>query len=194
MSILEVAGISAGILAAVAYVPYIRDILNGDAKPERASWLIWVVLAGIAFFSQRTEGARASLWFVGLDGLGALIILLLAIKHGVGGLTRRDKVGLVAAGIGLVLWYVTRHATIALLMTIVVDASGTSLTVLKTYEDPSSETYAMWVMVTIAGILTIVSVGRIDIALLVYPLYIFLANFAVVLAKFVGTTTKRLKI
>lgn len=193
MNLLEAFGISSGVLAAVAYLPYIRDIFKGDAKPERASWFIWVVLASIAFFSQLAEGAKSSLWFTGLDSLGALIIFVLALKYGSGGFTKRDKIGLLAAAVGLLLWYLTRHATVALLMTVIVDASGTFLTVMKTYEDPSTETYAMWMMVTVAGALAMVSVGRLSMTLLVYPFYIFLANFTVVVAKFVGTHKKQLK-
>lgn len=187
---LQTIGIIAGALAGVAYIPYVRDILKGRAKPERASWFIWVVLAGIAFFSQLAEGATSSLWFTGLDSLGALAVFLLALKYGLGGFARRDKIALVAAGIGLTLWYITRHAAIALLMTIIVDAASTILTVLKTYEDPGTETYAMWALVTVAGILAMISVGSLNPTLLVYPFYIFLANFAVVVAKYVGTRAK----
>ncbi|HEX3569144.1 MAG TPA: hypothetical protein VHT70_05750 [Candidatus Saccharimonadales bacterium] len=129
MSILQFIGVASGVLAAVAYVPYVRDIFKGDAKPERVSWFIWVVLACIAFFSQLAEGAHSSLWFTGLDSVGAVVIFLLALRYGAGGFTRRDKIGLLTAGIGLLLWYVTRHAAIALLLTIIVDASGAWLTV-----------------------------------------------------------------
>ncbi|HSX33361.1 MAG TPA: hypothetical protein VLF91_03435 [Candidatus Saccharimonadales bacterium] len=187
MKPLQVIGIVSGVLAALAYLPYLRDILRGDAKPERASWFIWVVLAGIAFFTQMASGATSSLWFTGLDSAGALVVFVLALKYGSGGLTRRDQLGLLAAGVGLLLWYLTRHATIALFMTIIVDASGTVLTVLKTYEHPKTETYTMWLVVTIAGALAMFSVGSWNLSLLAYPFYIFLANLAVVLAKFVGS-------
>lgn len=193
MDILQAIGFAAGILAMIAYVPYIRDILKGDAKPERTSWFIWVVLAIIAFVSQLAEGARSSLWFTGLDSLGAAAIFVLAVKFGVGGFSRRDKIALLAAGAGLVLWFLTRHAAFALLMTIIIDASGTTLTVLKTYEQPETETYTMWVVVTIAAVLTMVSVGRISVVVMVYPLYIFLANFAVVVAKFAGTRRRKIQ-
>jgi hypothetical protein len=191
MSILQFIGVASGVLAAVAYVPYVRDIFKGDAKPERVSWFIWVVLACIAFFSQLAEGAHSSLWFTGLDSVGAVVIFLLALRYGAGGFTRRDKIGLLTAGIGLLLWYVTRHAAIALLLTIIVDASGAWLTVAKTYKNPRTETYAMWAMVALAGVLAMISVGGMNPALLVYPFYIFLANIAVVFAKFAGSYRKR---
>lgn len=190
MNILQLVGVVSGVLAAVAYIPYIRDIFRGDAKPERASWFIWLVLACIAFFSQLAEGAHSSLWFTAFDSVGALVIFLLALRYGAGGFTRRDKAGLLIAGIGLLLWYVTRHAAAALLMTIIVDASGAWLTVAKTYKNPRTETYAMWAMVAAAGVLAVISVGNMAPTLLAYPFYIFLANVAVVVAKFLGTRRK----
>lgn len=184
---LQFLGLAAGLLSLAAVIPYARDILRGSARPERASWFIWLVLAVISFTSQRAEGATNSLWLTALDTVGVAIVFGLSLKYGEGGLTRRDTFALMAAGIGLVLWYSTRHAAFALFITLAIDAVGTSLTVAKTYADPQSETYSMWAMVAVAGILAMLAVGKLDPVLLAYPFYIFLANAAVVVAIAAGT-------
>src|SRR5579859_3201994 len=184
-------GLLAGILAGISYIPYARDILRHRVKPERASWLIWVVLAGIAFFSQLAKGATQSLWLTGLDSLGALTVLLLSLHFGVGGLKRRDVAALIIAAVGLLLWHFTHNALYALLISMGIDAAGTILTVWKTFEDPASETYTMWLLVSIASILALISVGRYNLTLMSYPLYIFMANISVVCAIFVGRHMKR---
>lgn len=186
----EVIGTAAGALAVISYIPYVVDMLRGRAKPERASWVIWTVLILIAFFSQLSKGATDSLWFTGLDSVGVIVILVLSIKYGVGGLARRDVLSLIFAAVGLVLWYFTSDAVYALLITIVIDASATWLTVAKTLEDPSTETYLMWVIICVASTLAMIAVGKFDLVLLAYPFYIFLANFAVVVAKFVAERRK----
>jgi hypothetical protein len=187
---LQVLGLLSGVLSGVSYLPYLRDIFRHTTKPERASWLIWSVLGSIAFFSQLAEGATWSLWLTGIDTLGVLLIFLLSIRFGVGGLTRRDIIALTAAGIGLILWYFTRHASIALLITMLIDAAGAYLTVVKAYEDPGSETLSTWVIVAIAGILGMLAVGQFNLILLSYPFYIFLANFAVAIAMLLGKSKK----
>jgi hypothetical protein len=96
-----------------------------------------------------------------------------------------------AAGLGLILWYFTRNAIYALLITIAVDAIGTSLTVAKTLEHPFTETYTMWVVVSIAGLLATVSVGKLNLTLVAYPFYIFLANGVVATAIYTGRKRKR---
>ncbi len=187
---LQLLGIISGILSGGSYLPYIRDIFKGTTKPERASWFIWATLGVIAFFSQLAEGASWSLWFTALDTLGVFLIFTLSFKYGVGGFNRRDVFALMAAGVGLILWYLTRHAFIALFITMFIDATGAVLTVLKAYEDPGSETLSMWVIIAFAAILAMASVGTFNPVLLAYPFYIFLANAAVVIAILFGRVKK----
>jgi hypothetical protein len=105
----NVLGILAGILALVQFAPYIRDILRRTTRPERATWAIWTTLSGLIFASQVAKGAGASLWMSAAQGLGNLTVLVLALRFGVGGYTRRDIAALILAGIGLVIWGVTKE-------------------------------------------------------------------------------------
>ena len=183
---LVISGYIAGILSAISYVPYVRDIFKGITRPERASWLIWSVLGSIAFFSQLAKGATDSLWLTGVQTFGVLLVFLLSIKFGIGGLTKRDVIALIAAGAGIILWYLTKEAAVALFITIAIDAVGGVLTVIKSYEDPSSETISTWLLSGSAGIFAAIAVGKPDVVLLAYPLYILLINFSVVFAIHLG--------
>lgn len=177
---------TSGLLAVVAVIPYIRDILRKTTKPERASWLIWTVLGGIAFFSQLAKGATNSLWMTGLSTLCVLAVFLLSLKHGEGGLVKRDIVALIFAFIGLVLWYFTKDALIALIIVILVDLSGSVLTIIKSYSEPESETLSTWVLASVSGFFGALSVGSFNWVLLMYPFYILIANSAVTIAIILG--------
>jgi hypothetical protein len=179
-------GYTAAALSILMAVPYVRDILYGKTKPERASWIIWTALGGIAFFSQFAKGATDSLWLTGGQTVAVLIILLLAIPYGVGGLTKRDGIALLAAGFGLLLWYFTKEAAWALLIVIAIDSIGTMLTAMKIYADPGSETLLTWIMSGTSGIFGLLAVGHIEWILLAYPLYIAIANYTIVVASFAG--------
>ncbi|MBA3678861.1 hypothetical protein H0W80_01530 [Candidatus Saccharibacteria bacterium] len=186
----EFFGIAAGLLTGIAAIPYIIDIVRKKARPERASWFIWLVLAVIAFSTQFAEGATWSLIITAVDSIAVLIIFLLSIKYGEGRITRRDKIGLAVAGIGLVLWFITRHAVIALLFIVAVDASGVVLTLIKTYQEPDSETYTMWLLVAFAAIMSLLSVSIYTVGILIYPFYLFVANVSVPIAKYTGENLK----
>ena len=189
-TMLEFVGILSGILSASGYIPYIRDILARKTKPERASWLIWTVLTTIAFFTQLAKGASNSLWLPALETCGLTIVLLLSIQFGVGMLQKKDLIALTIAGLGILLWYFTKDATIALYITIGIDTIGTILTVQKAYEKPQTETLSTWLLVAGAGILGMLAVGQWNIVLLSYPVYIFLANGATATAVLFGEKRK----
>lgn len=176
---LQFFGLLSGILPMLGVIPYDRDIFKHKTKPHRGSFLIWSILGGIAFFTQFAKGATWSLFLPGADTVATLSIFILSLWYGVGGLNKRDVGGLLLAIAGLILWYFTKQPLTALLVAIGVDAVGTVLTVVKTYEDPHSETFSSWLLAALGGLFAVFAVGKLSFALLIYPAYIFLANISV---------------
>ena len=180
-------GIASGALSTFAYIPYIIDTVARRTQPQRASWLIWSVLGSIALISQIYEGATSSLWFAGVQVSGTIIVFLLSITAGNGKyLSRTDYCILLAASIGLVLWYFTENAAYALAITISISLLGGVATVTKAFYDPDSETLVTWVVSLVASICAILSVGKFDIIILAYPLYLFTLYLAFVAAIILG--------
>lgn len=178
----EIAGYLSGLAILMSFVPYIKDIFLGKTKPERISWLIWAILGSISFFSQLAKGASYSLFLVGAQAIGDLFIFILAIKYGLGGFLKRDIFALVGSGIGLFLWYITKEAAVALFIVIFIDATGAILTVLKSYEKPSTETISSWVLTFVGGFFACMAVGNLNFILLVFPSYICLASLSILIA------------
>lgn len=171
----KVFGLLAVACAAIQFIPYIYDTLKGHTQPQRAAWLIWFALGGVIFFTQLAEGARASLWVTCMHMTGNLTIFLLAIKRGYGRFTKRDAMSLGIAGLGLILWALTKQPTIALIIAIGVDSIGAALVATKAYRDPHSETLSTWVFAGLAGLCATFAVGSLQQPiLLAYPLYVVL--------------------
>lgn len=183
---LETYGYISAILSILMVVPYIRDIFLLKTKPERASWFIWTTLGFIAFFSQLAKGATDSLWLTGGQLSATAVVAILSIKYGAGGFEKRDIRALIAAGIGLVIWYFTNEAAWALFIVIAIDSVGSLLTVMKSYEDPTSETLSTWVISGTSGIFGILSVGSFNLVLLAYPLYIMIINYVIAASMLLG--------
>lgn len=176
---LQFFGLLAGLLPLIAAVPYVRDIVKSETRPHRGSFLIWMVLGLIAIFSQMADGATWSLLLPAADTLAVVVIFALSIKYGTGGLNKKDMAALIAAAAGLGLWYFTEEPLTALLTAIGVDALATLLTLIKTYADPHSETFSSWLLASLGGLAAVCAVGVWSFDLLIYPVYIFLANGAV---------------
>lgn len=118
-------------------------------------------------------------------------MFLLSIKRGYGGLLLRDVVMLAAASITLALWHFTKQPVIAAYLTTLISAMGGYLTVVKAYEQPNTEAPSTWAMSGAAGLFAALSVGRLNLALLAYPFYIFFVNNAVLIAILLGTRRAR---
>lgn len=177
LSMESVFGILSAVLNLVAYVPYVRDILRKKTKPQRITWFIFSVLAGISFASQLALGARASLWLIGAQAISVLVVFILSIPRGVGGLKRLDVISLAGAGIGLACWVVFHQAAFALYGGIIVGTIGLLPTIHKAVKQPETETTATWVLGTVAGFAGVLAAGftaRFDV--LIFPIFVMLNN------------------
>jgi hypothetical protein len=178
----EIFGYLSGIAILVSFVPYIRDVFLNKTKPERMSWLIWGILGFIALFSQFAKGGTFSLIMTGAQAAGDLFVFILAIKWGIGGFLKRDLFALIGAALGLFLWFITKEAAVALFIVIFIDGTGAFLTVIKSYEKPTTETVSSWVLTLIGGFLACLAVGKLNFILLAFPFYICLASSSVLIA------------
>lgn len=187
VSPLVLCGVLAGILSVIAYIPYMIDTVMGRTQPERATWLIWSVVASVAMGSQIYEGASQSLWFVGVQVSATVVIFLMSITRGAGAYFSRRNINLFGiTTIGLLIWFFAESAMVMLLITTGISILGGSVTVLKAYRDPNSETLSTWVFSLTASFLAVLSVGVMDIALLIYPVYLFCLYAAIVTAILLG--------
>ena len=151
------------------------------------------MLGSIAFISQVYEGATASLWFAGVQVSATIIIFTLSISVGSGRfLNKNDHIILLAASVGLVLWYFTETAVYSLAISISISLLGGLATMAKAYRAPESETLSTWVISLVASIFAIFSVGRLDPIILAYPFYLFTLSFALVAAILFGRVRRNI--
>ena len=190
----ELFAILSGAVVIVGGPPYLIDILKRKTKPQRTTWFIWSVQGVIAFGSQVGLGAHWSLVFAGMNAAGNLAVFLLSLHYGVGGGWRRlDIAALVIACVGLAVSLIIKAPLIALLGVIVADFAGLVPTLRKTFLIPKSETTITWLALGTSSLLAIFSVGSWRFSLLLYPLYLAIANYAVLAAQGFGVLTSRTK-
>jgi hypothetical protein len=169
-------GLLAGATSLAAIAPYIRDVFRGTTRPHRGSWLIWSVLSIVALASQLADGATWSIVMVVVQALITGLVFLLSISRGVGGVSRSDVAIIAIAGLGVVAWAVSSTPVVATSSTIFADMLGIGLMTPKTWRDPRSETFATYVLGGVSGVLSAFAVGKLDVSLLIFPLWIALAS------------------
>lgn len=183
---LHILGTLAGLLAIAAAIPYIKDIFKGTTKPNRVTWLIWVTLQTIALIAQIVSGGKDSLLLTIGDLIASTTILILAFAKGKAEWHWIDRWALAGAALGLLLWYFFRQPIFALAMTVFVDFCGVVPTLRKSFVNPESETLTTWLIVGTGAILGAISVGKLNATLLLYPIYLAVANLGVAVAILLG--------
>jgi hypothetical protein len=178
--------VCSAVLATAAAPPYLYQTIKGSVRPERASWFIFSVLGVIAFVSQLSLGARTSLIFNGIDTFGSITIFILSFWYGVGGWTRLDRIVLALASLGVLISLSVHRPLIALLGVVIADACGMVPTIHKAYIEPDSESQLAWLLFATAGVFTILTIHNLRFDLLIYPVYIAIANYSVPVAMRLG--------
>jgi hypothetical protein len=179
--IISTIGYIAGLVTFLAYGLYAWSILKGRTRPSRSTWFIWTALTILIAVSYSVTGADDTLWSAYGAGVGTFIIFLLSIKYGVGGFEMIDKFVLIGAVLGIMLWYISGSAFLALLAYLTADLMGAIPTAVKTYISPWEEEWFPWAVTVSANVLNVIALDftnftqwELDVA--VYPFYMILIN------------------
>lgn len=173
-------GIVAGLLQLAASAPYVRDILRGSTIPQRSTWTIWTTLSFIVLASQWASGARWSLALVVGQAIACGTIFMLAMRCGVGGMSPVELVLLGIAALGIVGWQIADDPIIATCSVVTADLIGMGLMLPKTWGNPGSETPETFAIGAVSSLFALAAVGSLEPALLIYPVYILLADSFIV--------------
>jgi hypothetical protein len=179
--IVPVLAVLAALVGIADTLPYVRDTVRRSTRPHRGTWLIWAVLAIVVCFSQRADGATWSLVMAGTQAVLTTAIFLLALRLGTGGVSSGDALMICVAAAGVAGWLVAGEPVVATLCVVAADLIAAAMMVPKTYRDPGSETLSTFAFASLGGALAVGSVGAIEPALLLYPIYYCLVNGAIAL-------------
>ena len=158
----EFFAVAALVVSIGANIPYIIDILKGKAKPERISWLLWTLL-GLTYYFSAVFADGAKLFTFG-ELIGPVIIFVLALKYGVGGKSKFDLVSLAIALIAFALLFIVEGVLAGLVLALIIDGIGATLTIRKLLLDPTSESRSFWLLGAVASIAAHADGNRTDSA------------------------------
>jgi hypothetical protein len=183
-------GVLSGMLQIASFWTMIRPVAwpKKDHKrqaPHRVSWLGWVCLYQVMFWSSLARGARGSLWVVGAEVLGTLTMFGLSLKWGTGSLrlvglspSRRwitvanwsDFLVLCGTAAGLAGWQLTSSPSLGIVFTVAVDTLAALPLIRVLPRAPWTVSLLGWSVSGLASLAAIFSVARGQpIVLYLYP-------------------------
>jgi len=186
-----VVGAVAGVLSVAAIIPYLRDILRKNTRPNLVSWSLWTVAVLITLAGQISAGASwSALLLIGATIENLAVIVLALRGYGYTKFGRVEQVTLLLCVLAIVLWQVTENPLIAIAFAIAADSVAYVPTVTKAYRDPKSELAFFWGSLVVVDILAAVSSTKIDFANLGFPISYAILNGTVATVVFLRRRTQ----
>ncbi len=149
----------AGLIVALASIPYIVNILKGKTHPNLVTWITWSVVNLMSTIATLSTGAVQSATLIGGATIGTVVITVLAFRHGVKRYTAFDIGCQVLAVIGIIAWRATSNANLAIAIAQVVILIAALPTWHHAWTDPFAETWESFAFASFAGILTFLSLS-----------------------------------
>ncbi|HSW36797.1 MAG TPA: hypothetical protein VLG37_00305 [Candidatus Saccharimonadales bacterium] len=172
-----ICGFLSSVLALAAGIPYISSILRGKTRPHQFSWLILVTVQAIGLLSQFLKGARASIVVSLTFLIISSVVLVLSLSKGTRDTSRYDRVLFGLSIFTIIAWILTKNPSVAIWLTVIIDAFATSMILLKVKADPTSEAPFPWAIAAIAYVFSCLTLVTINPGILyVRPIYGFLSE------------------
>lgn len=163
------------VLNLVGSAHYIAMILKGQVRPNRASWLLWAIAPAVVFAAELDQGVglRTVMTFGIALGPALVVIASYATPAAYWRLGAFDWACGALSGLALVLWAVTDSADLAIVLSIAADALAAIPTIRKSVTHPETEHPFFFLLVSLGGALTILTLQRWTFADWAFPVYIF---------------------
>lgn len=163
-----------GILAIIAYIPYIVGIVKKTIMPEKATWLVWLTIDVTALISMYVEGT------VGMQMpavvLGSVVTNALTLYYGKPGWTRLDITCMTLAVIGIAVWILSGNPHFGLLSFAVCNWIGFIPTLRSAWLKPDSQKNMAWQTNFIASMFSLIGLDAWTIGSATAPLTFFVMN------------------
>lgn len=165
-------GFAIGLLGTFSYL---KDTIQGKAKPNRVSWFLWALAPLIAFTAQIQEGVGLEAVLTFSVGFSPLLVFLASFlnKKAEWKLTKFDLICGALSVLGIIMWIITKDAILAILFAILADALASLPTIIKSWKEPETENY--WAFLT-AGInsgIALLIIKDWNFATAAFTIYIF---------------------
>lgn len=168
-----------------AYILYVRSIIRGETKPNKATWWIWAFMGAVVGLSYYFSGAENTIWVPIVEFLGPFLIALLSIRYGEGGFDNKtDIMCFIGALLSIILWIIFKNPVIALVTNLLIDSFALIPTIRKSYLRPEGENFSAWLGTVFADGLNLFAIEKFTFAILIYPIYMFVSDLIILLILF----------
>lgn len=166
------------LIAALGFLPYLKDTIKGTVRPRIASWATWSLVTGIATIAALSQQAYTSAFLTGVATVIELSILIMALKKGDYDYNWIDGASQAISLIGIVAWLTTSNAAYAIIFNIIADFFGAVPTFYHSWISPHDEAWQPFIISGIGAGISFLAVSSVGFVTAGFPIYLCLVGFA----------------
>lgn len=170
------------IISVIAYVFYLKDVINGQIKPNLVSWFIWALAPLIGVFFQLKAGAGLSVIPVFIAGFGPLLVLIFSVlnKKAYWKINSFDLICGAFSLVALIIYIMTKNLAISIIFAIISDGLAAVPTLVKAWKFPETEkAYVYWTGI-LNNILGLLIIKNWVFSVYSFGIYFILINMALI--------------
>ena len=161
---------------------YIKEILWGNTKPNKVTWLMWSVAPLIATFAAFSDGVRWSVLPVFMSGFGPLLVFIAYFlnPNAYWKLERFDYLCGICSVLALILWWITKDPNIAIAFAIASDGFASVPTLIKLWKYPKTETVSPFTAGLFSALTSFVAIKMWGFSAYAFPAYLVMINILLI--------------
>jgi len=168
------------VLDLVGFAPYIIGVLRGRFTPHFFSWLIWTIVMIVGSAGQIKGGGGVGSWVLVTATLTTTIVCVASWWKGERSVTRFDWSCLGMASLAILIWILTDHLLLSVIIVTCVDLIGYGPTFRKSWNNPHGELIFFWLLGCVKFLLGIVGLESYSLLTCLYPVAIIAAQLSLV--------------
>lgn len=159
-------------------ITYIVQVVKGNVKPNRVSWLLWGLAPLIAFSAELSQGVGIQSLMTFTVGFCPLLVFFASFinKKAYWKIGKLDIICGVLSVLALILWYVTKVGNIAIILSIISDGFAAIPTIRKAFMYPETENDIEFLMGGTNAAITLLTIRTWNFQHFGFPVYILLVN------------------
>lgn len=173
---------------------YVKETLRGKTKPNRVSWLMWTIAPMIATVAAIFDGVRWAALPVFMSGFVPLLVFLASFVNSKAywKLEKFDYICGALSALALILWGITKEPLVAIIFAIASDGFAVVPTVLKSLKHPDTESVEAYTTGLFNALTSFFALSTFGVAELAFPIYLVLANSALIGGVYKGRMKKEI--
>ena len=181
LSLKDLMGALAVVIAVVAYAIYVWKSLRGDARPHPLSWLIFGILTGTGYLVQLDQAAGPASWVMGITTAVCFLLCVMSFWKGERVFPWYEWAFLLAAAIIFLFYLWSRQPTLSAILAATVNVLGFGPTVTKAWNRPFSDSVTTFALNSLKFVPSFFALDTVSVATWVFPATLVVANAVVAL-------------